>query len=270
MDYNTQDRIDAYIRGEMNASERASFSKDLSQDNELRKDYEFTRNVANSISDRERKKRQIREWNRNGHKTVYMYSTIMSIAAMLVVGLFLFNNISKDNTIIPQDNSIVYSEDFCPPKDEGQKIPGHNYTSIVKVPIDSADAVERAKQIGQSGNLQVTLLWDFQGDIDLHVTQPNGNTINYKESKDVSTGGFLDVDNTNGGSGSVENIFWANPPKGKYKVSLVYYQASQKTNAGESGTCTVIVFQEGKRSQIYQVEMTKVKESKDVVELFIE
>ena len=34
MDNNIQDRIDAYIRGEMNVSERAAFSKDLSQNTE--------------------------------------------------------------------------------------------------------------------------------------------------------------------------------------------------------------------------------------------
>ena len=106
MNYNTQDRIDAYIRGEMNASERVSFTKELSQNMELRKDYEFTRNVANTISDRERKKRQIREWNQNSHKTVYLYSAITSIAAMLVIGFFIFNQTTNSKTSTESDQAI--------------------------------------------------------------------------------------------------------------------------------------------------------------------
>jgi len=143
-------------------------------------------------------------------------------------------------------------------------------TRVVEEPVDTASVVEQAQHTGQSGNLKVTLLWNFQGDIDLHVTQPNGKTIYYKESKDLSTGGFLDVDNRDGGNGSAENIFWANPPKGKYRVSLVYYQASHKTNVGESGICSIVVFQEGKDPKTYQVEMNRIEESKDVVELNIE
>lgn len=133
MDYNTQDRIDAYIRGEMTASERASFSKDLSQDSELRKDYEFTRNVANTISDRERKKQQIREWNRKGHKTVYMYSTIMSIAAMLVVGFFIFHNSPLDNaTPLSKENLSKSSESYYAFAEIGQLIDNKDYSVALK------------------------------------------------------------------------------------------------------------------------------------------
>ncbi len=144
MDYNTQDRIDAYIRGEMNASERASFSKDLSQDIELRKDYEFTRNVANSISDRERKKRQIREWNGNGHKTVYMYSTITSIAAMLVVGFFMFRSIPSDNaTTLSTESSSKSSENYYSFAEIGQLIEKQDYGVALKYieEIESKDNI---------------------------------------------------------------------------------------------------------------------------------
>lgn len=137
-------------------------------------------------------------------------------------------------------------------------------------PADSASVVEQAQNTGQSGNLKITLLWNFQGDIDLHVTQPNGKTIYYKESKDASTGGFLDVDNRNGGNGSAENIFWENPPKGNYNVKLVYYKESQTTGIAESGTCSVVVFQQGKSPQTYQVEMNNVDETKNVVTINIQ
>ena len=124
MNYNTQDRIDAYIRGEMNASERVSFTKELSQNMELRKDYEFTRNVANTISDRERKKRQIREWNQNSHKTVYLYSAITSIAAMLVIGFFIFNQTTNEKMIIQlEDDNVSVSS----------SVKYYGYTEIIQL-----------------------------------------------------------------------------------------------------------------------------------------
>jgi len=142
MDNNTQDRIDAYIRGELNASERATFSRDLSRDSELRKDYEFTRNVANSISDREKKKQQIREWNRKNDKTVYMYSTVMSIAAMLVVGFFIFRYIPSDNaTILSAESLSKTSENYYAFAEIGQLIENQNYGVALKYieKIESTD-----------------------------------------------------------------------------------------------------------------------------------
>ena len=141
---------------------------------------------------------------------------------------------------------------------------------IGRDPIDSTCVVEQAQHTGQSGNLKITLLWNFQGDIDLHVTQPNGKTIYYKESKDTATGGFLDVDNRNGGNGSAENIFWENPPKGNYHVKIVYYKESQTTGIAESGTCSVVIFQKGKSPQTYQVEMNNVDDTKNVVTVNIQ
>jgi hypothetical protein len=159
MDYNTQDRIDAYIRGEMNASDRASFSRDLSQDNELRKDYEFTRNVANSISDRERKKRQIREWNTNGVKTIYMYSTIASIAAMLVVGFFMFRNMPSDNVIIlSNESSSISSEKYYAFAEIGQLIENQDYDVALKYieEIESTDHKTSLDSVSSANTVSVS------------------------------------------------------------------------------------------------------------------
>ncbi len=136
-------------------------------------------------------------------------------------------------------------------------------------PADTASLVERAKRTGRTGDLKVTLLWNFYADIDLHVKQPNGNVIFYKMLKDEETGGFLDADNKIGGNGSAENIFWENPPKGEYEVSLVYYQHSSNPSEPKAGICSVIVFQAGKEPQTYQVEMSMVGEEKKVVTINI-
>lgn len=136
-------------------------------------------------------------------------------------------------------------------------------SSVTILPNDSA--AHKAQQIGQSGNLKVTLLWSFQGDIDLFVKQPNGKTIFFRDKRDSTTGGFLDVDNRNGGEGSAENIFWENPPKGVYRVSLLYYGPSQSSNKAESGTCKVVVFREGSAPLTYAVEMNSVNDQKIIV-----
>ena len=119
------------------------------------------------------------------------------------------------------------------------------------------DDVRRAKEIGKKGELKVTLLWDFEGDIDLHVLQPNGNEIFFRQKRDVSTGGALDVDNRAGGRGAAENIYWRNPPRGQYKVALRYYGKSNVTGRLGSGVCTVVVFQPGKPAKTYKVNMSQ-------------
>ena len=137
-------------------------------------------------------------------------------------------------------------------------------------PMDSMDVVRQAERTGNNGALKVTLLWDFQGDIDLHIKQPNGKEIYFQNPKDSSTGGFLDVDNQNGGNGAAENIYWENPQKGEYTVSLVYYQASRSTSIAESGTCTIVVFRQGNEPQTYEVEMEHVTDRKNVVKIDLE
>lgn len=137
-------------------------------------------------------------------------------------------------------------------------------------PVDTTNVVRQAEQTGKSGNLKVTLLWNFEGDIDLHVLQPNGKEIYYDRKTDESTGGALDVDNQDGGYGSAENIYWEEPPKGEYTVFLVYYKESKSTGVAGSGTCKIVVFQEGKEPQTYTSNLSRVKESKNVVKIRIQ
>ena len=142
--------------------------------------------------------------------------------------------------------------------------------TLTEEPVDTADVVRTAEKVGNNGALKVTLLWNFEGDIDLHVKQPNNKKIYYDHKNDASTGGALDVDNQNGGNGSAENIYWAKPPKGEYTIQLVYYQWSKSTGVVGSGICKVVVFQEGKAPQTYTTEMSEVKEKKNIVKIKIQ
>jgi uncharacterized protein YfaP (DUF2135 family) len=80
-----------------------------------------------------------------------------------------------------------------------------------------------------SGDVQFTLLWQGDADLDLHVTEPGGGEINF-ESPSSASGGSLDVDEVPGcGTGSggthVENIFWptGTAPSGPYSAYVLSF-----------------------------------------------
>jgi len=84
------------------------------------------------------------------------------------------------------------------------------------------------------GQLKATLTWGFYADIDIHAYEPTGSHIYFGNM--YGDFGFLDVDNIEGGSGSVENIFWESPIPGEYKFYIDYFSGYQ------SGTCHVSIY----------------------------
>jgi hypothetical protein len=85
----------------------------------------------------------------------------------------------------------------------------------------------------KTGDIQVSVSWDADNDIDLHVVDPNGFEIYY--SADISPeGGELDLDSNAGCSiDSVdnENILWpiGKAPHGMYTVRVDNYENCQNT-----------------------------------------
>lgn len=143
-------------------------------------------------------------------------------------------------------------------------------TPTVVIDTTATEVVRKAQAIGSTGALKITLLWNFHADLDLHVKQPNGNVIYYKQNRDNSTGGYLDVDNREGGEGAAENTYWNEPPKGQYLVGIDYFGRAEVSKMAESGICTIVVFQEGKQPIAYNVSMSTLKEFKNVVSITIE
>jgi hypothetical protein len=79
----------------------------------------------------------------------------------------------------------------------------------------------------QSGQIQVTAAWNSPSDIDLHVTDPNGEEVYYGH-RQSSSGGVLDHDANaacNPQPPTVENVYWAtpNPPRGQYNAVVRAY-----------------------------------------------
>lgn len=75
-----------------------------------------------------------------------------------------------------------------------------------------------------TGDVQITLEWSSDADLDLAVTDPTGDNINFGNRGPTATGGQLDVDSNVGctNNGSVENIFWPpeGAPAGDYVVTI--------------------------------------------------
>lgn len=80
-----------------------------------------------------------------------------------------------------------------------------------------------------TGVLHFALSWNTsRTDIDLHVTDPSGQTI-YYGSPSSSTGGYLDRDDTDGFG--PENIYWTNNiPEGVYRVSVNYFGCEDESS----------------------------------------
>lgn len=80
-----------------------------------------------------------------------------------------------------------------------------------------------------TGDIQVTLSWDANSDVDLHVVAPGGDEIYYGR-RQSPTGGQLDLDSNAGcniDSVRNENITWpvGRAPRGQYTVRVDYWSS---------------------------------------------
>lgn len=96
-----------------------------------------------------------------------------------------------------------------------------------------------------TGDVQATLIWSGDSDMDLHVVEPNGEETFYS-SPSSSTGGSLDHDDipscgVNTGD-HVENIFWpqGQAPRGEYRAYVHFFRACAE-GASQSVQLTVRV-----------------------------
>ncbi|MCA8907912.1 MAG: hypothetical protein KDA64_08515 [Rhodospirillaceae bacterium] len=106
-----------------------------------------------------------------------------------------------------------------------------------------------ARDGGQQGEVQVTLLWDNTNDLDVHVFCPTGQQIWYGGM--YGCGGSLDID-ANAGWGNnpspVENVTWpGGAPPGMYRVEINHFA----NHGGRDPTPYRVRIRVGNNEQIY-------------------
>lgn len=105
MDNNFQDRIDEYLLHEDTMSEeaKAQFLKEIEENTEKKKQYEFTKNVKEALKSRGDKQKAMTEFQKgikHGRRKSWLW--ISSIAAILVIGFLAINPLFVENS--PTDN----------------------------------------------------------------------------------------------------------------------------------------------------------------------
>ncbi|MEL7494096.1 MAG: hypothetical protein AAGJ95_09065 [Cyanobacteria bacterium J06554_11] len=86
----------------------------------------------------------------------------------------------------------------------------------------------------QTGDVQITLRWSGNADLDLLVREPSGEAVSFFNAV-TSTNGQLDVDANRDCkermASPVENIFWptGSGPQGDYTASVLYFKGCGET-----------------------------------------
>jgi len=107
----------------------------------------------------------------------------------------------------------------------------------------------------QSGQVQVSLIWDNKNDLDLSIVCPSGERISF-DNKFSACGGQLDIDMNEAPTSEqpVENIFWpvGGAPKGEYKVLIEHFEQ----HAEEDMTPYRVLVDDGNGPKEYRGEIT--------------
>ncbi len=108
-------------------------------------------------------------------------------------------------------------------------------------------------------DLQVLLFWDTDGtDVDLHVTEPSGEIVNYTHPVSSTTGGRLDRDDTDGYGPEIFSLGAA--PAGVYEIAAHYYG---DRGTGQTSATVMVVAREGtdeERRWRFEVPLTRAGE----------
>lgn len=119
MDAHIQDKIDNYLLGRMSEEERSAFEKEMEADQELKKQYIFTKNLKQEIDERAHLKEKMRKWDKERERRAaarparkWMYAAA-SMAAVVLAGLFYLNILTTtgEGDGVRQSNSSAFNEE---------------------------------------------------------------------------------------------------------------------------------------------------------------
>lgn len=128
-----------------------------------------------------------------------------------------------------QSKAVIFVVDVSNSMDEGTDSGG---LSAEEKRL-SQQMLERVRtEGGRMGVITVSLAWEVDTDLDLHLTTPKGEHIYYQHKRSAD-GGELDIDmrgfhnNERGGGYCVENVYWAKePPEGRYTFWVHNYSGA--------------------------------------------
>lgn len=143
---------------------------------------------------------------------------ILGIIYPILIILLLLSNCNRHKAGGDQEN---ITEDSTTVKEE--------QVDTDTAQVDTAQAVREARNTGQTGDLKVTLLWDFYGDIDLHVMQPTGLEIYYSYPQDAVTGEPWMLTTETEVKDLRKTFFGPIPPRGSIKCICTIFKIEAKT-----------------------------------------
>ncbi|MDA7905123.1 hypothetical protein N9A80_02135, partial [Rhodopirellula sp.] len=119
-----------------------------------------------------------------------------------------------------------------------------------------------AREGGQNGEYQVTLIWNNLNDLDLHIYCPSGEHIFFPH-KHSNCGAELDIDMNAGGPRShtpVENIVWpSGPPKqGIYTIWVKHF----RTRGGKNPTSFQVLVKCGGKTRAFKGSLQSHEEKR--------
>ena len=101
---------------------------------------------------------------------------------------------------------------------------------IVQTALDRAENLAWPTPQMGSGPITVTLTWGAEPDVDLHVYEPDGTHVDYRQMSGVS--GYLDVDDVTSYGPEHYYVFSCDSLEtGTYQVGLNYFRGSEPENA---------------------------------------
>lgn len=132
------------------------------------------------------------------------------------------------------NDTITTKQIICILKNTGLETQG-NIGTLIQLDkalqkVRSGETVD-CTPVPSSGDVQILLNWNNYNDLDLICTDPNGETVSFR-NRSVSSGGQLEIDMNveyPDTKTPIENIFWQSgtAPNGTYNVYLLYYKNHQ-------------------------------------------
>lgn len=117
MDERNLERIDRYLRKEMTPEESLNFEQEALNDSELLGEVDLTYRVKRSLTDRQQKLYVTGKWGNRRRNRIIRFSSITSVAAMLLIGLYIWHPLSN----VQEQETLLAVVESYPTKDEQTK-----------------------------------------------------------------------------------------------------------------------------------------------------